>query len=331
MSPGRRTRSALYEQLRIQIAELHDQLGGLPAPHEARAIWHDIWLDETHHSTAIEGNTLVLRQVAHLLDEGRALGNKQLREYMEVCGYSNAAEWVYRHGANTGASSDDALVTLTEIRHVHALALGPVWDVEPHPEAADDERPGSFRRHDIQTFPGGMKPPSWTDVPARLDDWLADADALRGLDAPRLPAELAWLHARFEQVHPFLDGNGRTGRLLLNLLLVRLGYPPAIVRKADRNRYLDALRHADEGDCGPLGELLARAVLDSLHRFVLPALAKPEQLVPLPALATERLGANALRVAAVRGRLEAVKDRDGSWRSSREWVDAYVASRYRRE
>jgi hypothetical protein len=213
---------------------------------------------------------------------------------------------------------------------VHALALGPAWDVAPHPEAGDDEHPGSFRRHDIQTFPGGMKPPPWTDVPARLDDWLADADALRGLDAPRLPAELAWLHARFEQIHPFLDGNGRTGRLLLNLLLARLGYPPAIVRNADRNRYLDALRHADEGDCGPLGELLARAVLDSLHRFVLPALAKPEQLVPLPALATDRLSANALRVAAVRGRLQAVKGRDGVWRGSREWVDEYVASRYRR-
>ncbi|HXE45118.1 MAG TPA: Fic family protein [Conexibacter sp.] len=328
MSPGRRTRSALYEQLRIQIAELHDQLGGLPAPHEARAIWHDIWLDETHHSTAIEGNTLVLRQVAHLLDERRVLGNKQLHEYMEVCGYSNAAEWVYRHGAEP---SDDALLTLTEIRHVHALALGPVWDVAPHPEAGDDERPGSFRRHDIQTFPGGMKPPPWTDVPTRLDDWLADADALRGLDAPRLPAELAWLHARFEQVHPFLDGNGRAGRLLLNLLLARLGYPPAIVRKADRNRYLDALRHADKGDCGPLGELLARAILDSLHRFLLPAVAKPEHLVPLPALARDELSANALRVAAVRGRLEAVKGRDGLWRSSRAWVDEYLASRYRRE
>ena len=73
----RRTRSSLYGRLHAQIAELREQLGGLPAPHEARAIWHDIWLDETHHSTAIEGNTLVLKQVAHLLDEGRAVGNKK--------------------------------------------------------------------------------------------------------------------------------------------------------------------------------------------------------------------------------------------------------------
>ena len=325
-----RTRSALYGRLHAQITELREQFGGLPAPHEARAIWHEIWLDETHHSTAIEGNTLVLKQVAHLLDEGRAVGNKHLREYMEVRGYANAAEWVYQHGVEPDAWSDDALVTLTEIRHVHALALGPVWDVAPHPEAGDDERPGSFRRHDIQAFPGGMKPPSWTDVAIRLDEWLADARALHGLNAPHLPAELAWLHARFEQIHPFLDGNGRTGRLLLNLLLVRIGYPPAIIRKSDRDRYLAALRHADEGDCGPLGEFLARAVLDNLHRFLLPAIAGKEQMLPLPALERDLLSANALRVAAVRGRLQAVKDRDGSWRSSREWVDEYVASRYRR-
>ncbi|MFL5817776.1 MAG: Fic family protein [Conexibacter sp.] len=326
---GRRTRSALYERLHLQIEELR-ALGGLPAPHEAKAIWHDIWLDETHHSTAIEGNTLVLRQVAHLLDEGRAVGNKELREYVEVRGYADAAEWVYRHGVETGGWSGDTLLTLTEVRHVHALALGPVWEVAPHPEAADDERPGSFRRHDIATFPGGMKPPSWTDVAMRMEEWLADAQALRDLDAPHLPAELAWLHTRFEQVHPFLDGNGRAGRLLLNLLLVRLGYPPAIIRKGERARYLAALRRADGGDCGLLGEFLARAVLDNLHRFLLPAVAGTEQLVPLTALARERVSANALRVAAVRGRLEAVKGRDGVWRSSRAWVDEYVASRYRR-
>jgi Fic family protein len=100
---GRRTRSARYERLHEQIRELREQLGGLPTPNEARAIWHDIWLDETHHSTAIEGNTLVLKQVRRLLDEGRAVGSKELWEYMEVRGYANAAEWVYQHGVEPGA------------------------------------------------------------------------------------------------------------------------------------------------------------------------------------------------------------------------------------
>lgn len=144
--------------------------------------------------------------------------------------------------------------------------MTPVWEVAPHPQATPRERPGSFREHDIEPFPGGMKPPDWTEVPVL--------------------------------VHPFLDGNGRAGRLILNLLLVRLGYPPAIIYKGDRSRYLEALRRADRGDPGPLGEFLARAVLNNLYEFVVPAVAGPARLVPLPALATDELNANALRVAS---------------------------------
>jgi hypothetical protein len=121
-----------------------------------------------------------------------------------------------------------------------------------------------------------------------------------------------------------------SGRLVLNLLLVRLGYPPAIIYKGDRSRYLNALRRADAGDPGPLGEFLARAILDNLYKFVVPAIAGPARLVPLPALATDELSANALRVAAVRGRLKAAKAADGGWRSSTAWVEEYFASRYKR-
>jgi hypothetical protein len=100
-----------------------------------------------------------------------------------------------------------------------------------------------------------------------------------------LPEILARLHDGFEKVHPFIDGNGRTGRLLLNLLLVRLGYPPAIVLKQQRPAYLAALQRADGGDYGPLGEILARAIYDNLNRFIVPSLAGPARMVPLAALA----------------------------------------------
>ena len=145
-----------------------------------------------------------------------------------------------------------------------------------------------------------------------------------------LPEQVAALHARFERIHPFLDGNGRAGRLLLNLMLVRLGYPPAIVYKRQRSDYLRALRRADQGDAGQLGELLARAVLDNLYRFVVPAIAGPARLVPLAALADRRITADALRTAAIRGRLPATRSADGQWRSTRNWVDDYLATRYRR-
>ena len=328
---GRPARAAVYERLRVQIGELRDRLGGLPSPVEADGIWRGIWLEEAHHSTAIEGNTLVLKQVEQLLDEGRAVGNKELREYMEVRGYADAANWVYGQAVDPGAWSTGKLLSLTELRHVHRLALAPVWGVAPHPNATDAERPGSFREHDIQPFPTGMQPPPWPEVPAMVADWLSTAQKLGAKSSGAEPEALARLHSSFEQIHPFLDGNGRTGRLILNLLLVRLGYPPAIIYKGDRSRYLGALRRADQGDHGPLAELLARAILDNLHKFVVPAVAGPLRLVALPALASKQISANALRVAATRGRLQASKAADGTWRSTRAWVDEYLAGRYERE
>lgn len=327
---GRRSREDIYRQLDDAVADLRTRLGGLPSPTEAEDIWGNIWFQEAHNSTAIEGNTLVLREVELLLSEGRAVGDKQLAEYLEVRGYADAAEWVYQQGLAPGEWSAGDLITLTEVRHVHRVAMAKVWEEAPHPDATPDEGPGGFRRHGIRAFPGGMQPPDWPAVPALMSDWVAAASALRSVDRP-LPEAIAGLHARFEQIHPFLDGNGRAGRLLTNLLLIRLGYPPAIVRKGDRSRYLERLRRADQGDPGPLGEFLARAVTDTLMRFIVPAVAGPARLVPLAALADDVLSARALRTAAERGRLRAQRDDRGQWRSSRRWVDDYRASRYRRE
>lgn len=113
-------------------------------------------------------------------------------------------------------------------------------------------------------------------------------------------------------------------------MLGRLGYPPAIIYKRDRDKYLQAMRRADREDLGPLGELIARSVTANLYRFVLPAVAGPVKLIPLAALASRDLSENALRVAATRGRLRAVKGDDGAWRSSKKWVAEYRRSRYRR-
>lgn len=323
---GRPTRTAIYAQLADQIADL-DRLGGLPTPEEAADIWGDVWLQEAHNSTAIEGNTLVLREVEILLSEGRVVGNKELTEYMEVRGYGRTADWVYAQGR--GETPTGSLITLSDVRTVHKVAIEPVWEIAPHPVAGEDEGPGSFRRHNIKAFPGGMRPPDWTDVHPQITDWVRRTNRLTDVDAD-VPEQMASLHAEFERIHPFLDGNGRAGRLAMNLILLRRGFPPAIIRKRDRTRYLTYLRKADAGEVGPLGELIARALMDVLLRFVVPAVAGPTRLVPIQSLVDNGLTVRALRAAAERGRLKAQRDDQGKWLSSRAWVEEYRKGRHRR-
>jgi fido (protein-threonine AMPylation protein) len=334
---GRPSRQTIFAQVHSAVAELHDRLGGLPSPHEAEDIWGDIWYHEAHNSTAIEGNTLALHQVELLLRENRTVGSKELREYNEVRGYADAAQWVYSQAATSAVHRRaDDLLTLQDLRNIHHAAMTPVWSVAPHPAATADEAPGNFRRHNIQPFRGGMRPPDFTEVPAQLSSWLADVQRLwvrRATDPPPstpLIQRVAERHAEFERIHPFLDGNGRVGRLSTNLVLVRMGYPPIIVDKRDRARYLTALDRADRGDVGALAELFARAMLASLNRFIIPAVAGPARFVPLAALANRNVSARALRQAAERGRLRATKGDDGLWRSSRRLVEQYVKSRHQR-
>jgi len=325
----------VYDRLERALVELNGRFGGLPNPKEAQSIWDDIWHQEAHHSTALEGNTLVLREVQALLDDGRAVGAKSLSEYNEVRGYADAARWVYGQALEPGDWHDGRLITVNEVRSVHHAAMTPVWDVAPHPDAKGSEGPGSFREHDIHPFSGGMVPPPWPLVPSMLQQWVEDvcrAGELIGgavLDAP-LPELLARLHNEFEKIHPFIDGNGRAGRLVLNLVLVRLGHPPVIIFKRQRAAYLAAMQRADAGDYGSLGELIARAMIDNLNRFIVPNVAGPARLVPLAALVDATMTLPALRQAAQRGRLDAVQGSDGIWRSSRRAVDAYKATKHQR-
>ncbi|WP_219667143.1 Fic family protein [Streptomyces bambusae] len=326
----------MYNRLAGALTELNERFGGLPSPREAQEIWDDIWHQEAHHSTALEGNTLVLREVEALLDQGRAVGAKPLREYNEVQGYAEAARWVYGQALEPDAWHDGRLITLAEVRHIHHVAMTPFWNVAPHPDASGREAPGNFREHDIEAFAEGMTPPPWPLVPAQVEQWVSDVCALglrieRNEDLGRpLPEELANTHNQFERIHPFLDGNGRTGRLVMNLVLVRLGYPPIIILKRQRDAYLAGLRRADAGDCGALGELIARAMEDNLNRFIVPNVAGPARMVPLAALVDEELSLAALRQAAQRGRLNATQGADGVWRSSRRSVEAYKAAKHRR-
>jgi hypothetical protein len=346
---GRPSRLAVFDRFNRAVRDLYGATGGLPRPIESEEIWEGIWFEETHNSTALEGNTLVLREVKTLLEEGVAVGEKELREYLEVQGYAEAAMWAYSQAFEhpvhdeTGAASSP-LISVGELRELHRLVVEPVWRHFPPADHGTAEGPGSYRTHDIEAFPNGMRPPPWPDVPPQVTDWLKAANSMieyftewlrpspENFDytdpASHPISRLAHLHAHFERIHPFRDGNGRTGRLVLNLMLVRMFYPPAVIKKRDRMKYLKALDRADRGDPCPLGELLARSLIHGINRFLLPNLAGPQGLVPLSSLADKDLSNIALRRAAERGRLRAQRE-DDQWYSTRKWVNEYKASRRR--
>jgi Fic family protein len=325
---GRPSRQQVFESLDQARADLQG-IGGIPEPTVFQDVWSDIWKEETHNSTAIEGNTLRLRQVQLLLEDGVVSGShKELREWLEVKAYGDAARWVYHHAYMGRVERPETLITEPDIKRIHDLVVRSVWAHFPPEGLVRGEEPGAYRKKDVDPLRPGLTPVICSDVGPRLQNWLASANDEPDQE-PHIIERLADLHASFERIHPFPDGNGRAGRLVLTLLLVRLGYPPAIIHKDERTKYLRALQRADEGETGPLGELLARSVRDGIYRFLMPALAGPLSVVPLAGLASPDLSRYALVAAAQRGRLKAHKYA-GGWYSTRQWVDEYKTSRRRK-
>lgn len=326
MPVGRPSREQVFKSLDQARNDLVI-IGGLPEPTVFQDVWADIWVEETHNSTAIEGNTLRRRQIQLLLEDGVVSGSAhELKEWLEAKAYGEAARFAY-HRAFEGRYDGRGLIAETDIRRIHHITVESVWVHFPPEGLRRDEKPGGYRTGDIEPLRNGLTPPAKSLIPSLVSDWLEEANS----DPPEdchLIEHLAALHANFERIHPFPDGNGRAGRLILSLLLVGHGYPPAIVYKAERKRYLRALQRADEDDPSSLGELLARSVRDGIHRFLVPSLAGPLSVVPLAGLADDDLSQAALVAAAQRERLKANKY-GGNWYSTRKWVDEYKKSRRR--
>ena len=327
MAVGRPSREQVFRSLDQARNDLV-VIGGLPEPTVFQDVWTDIWIEETHNSTAIEGNTLRRKQIQLLLEDGVVSGSAhELKEWLEAKAYGEAARWAYQ-AAFEARFSGESVVTETNIRRIHHIIVESVWVHFPPDGLRRDETPGGYRTGEIEPLRVGLRPPAKSLISSLIGDWVKAANN----DPPSdwHPIEhLAALHAEFERIHPFPDGNGRAGRLVLSALLVQHGYPPAIIYKGERKRYLNRLERADNGDPGPLGELLARSVREGIYRFLVPSLAGPLSVVPLAGLADNELSRSALVAAAQRGRLRANKY-SGAWYSTRQWVEDYKKSRHRR-
>lgn len=311
----------------------------LPLIDEEPALWHDVLVDDAHHSSAIEGNQATRADVDRIArGETPQQPRLPMRDALEIEGYREAANWTYGNALATPASAgpasagDKPLLTLEDVRTVHHKLVSSVWPTFPPAQLKPKEGPGSFRVTEIKPFPEGMRPPTHPLVPAEMTRWVDGLNANRPAGHGAVAAFLARAHVDFEQIHPFRDGNGRTGRLLTSMLAIRLGFPPVIVRSTQRRTYLRAMMDADRGETDGLANLIAAALLRGFGQLgVVERL--PIDVVPQPfaALASANgLTVNALRNAVARSRLRAVRTPETGWVSTQRWFDAYRTSAHQR-
>ena len=200
----------------------------------------------THHSTAIEGNTLTQSETEIVLEKGITIAGKSLADHLEVVGHKEALDFVRM------LASGDEEIGERQIREIHALVM----------KGQHQADIGAYRTLDVRAAGTDFTYPSHLKVPELMKEfasWLSCADRSEAIGF------VTEAHFRFVTIHPFRDGNGRVGRLLMNLWLLRLAYPIAVIPVERRAEYIDALVAAQSGgDLDPLRSLVAESVLAGL-------------------------------------------------------------------
>ena len=187
---------------------------------ETEALRQEFIVEHTYNSNAIEGNTLTLQETQLVL-QGITIDQKPLKDHLEAVGYKEAYEYMEQ------LAREQRELTLHEICSIHSLVL-----------ADRQEDRGRFRRVPVRIAGALTSPVQPYQIEPMMSALLADMDSLyRHL---HVVEKAALFHLRFEAIHPFIDGNGRTGRLLMNLQLIKAGYPPINVKFSDRRRYYQA-------------------------------------------------------------------------------------------
>lgn len=189
---------------------------------------HRYEVDLAHHSTAIEGNTLTKSETQIVIEKGITIAGKPLIDHLEVVGHKEALDFVIELAKSSSPVSE------WDVRGIHSLVM----------KGQAQDHSGAWRRLDVKaagtdySYPSHLKVP---DLMAEFIDWMSGPVNLH----PVCFASEA--HLRFVTIHPFQDGNGRLGRLLLNLLLLKSGYPIAVIQLQQRPAYIAALEAAQQG------------------------------------------------------------------------------------
>lgn len=208
-------------------------------------------IELTYTSNAIEGNTLTRRETVLVVEKGLTVGGKLLTEHLEATNHAQALDWII-----TQIKRKPINLTAKDVLHIHNVIL----------KGIDDDNAGHYRSVPVRisgttvVLPNPRKVP---DLMQEFGEWLATG---QGLHPVELAAEA---HYRLVTIHPFADGNGRSARLLMNMILLMSGYPAAIIRKRDRLAYIESLEKAQLG--GPKDDyfkIISKAVDRSLDIYL---------------------------------------------------------------
>jgi len=277
-----------------------------PLPSDTvRRLNEDLRVFLTYHSNAIEGNSLSLQETQMVIDYGVTIHGHPLREYLEANNHAEAYQYV------TTLVEKSNRITIETILTLHSLVMDKILGSK-----------GQFRRVPVSIRGSNMTPPPAHQVEQLMHEWTTWIYR-EGLEYdPVTRAAIA--HHGFEAVHGFEDGNGRVGRLLLNLTLMQEGYPPALLLNDWRTRYIHSLNTANAGNYGPLLNVIGQSVEAGLDLYleacaVVPDYQPLRELVDASGYPLEYLS-----WLARQGRIDAVK-RGGRWHSTLEAIEKYKA------
>lgn len=201
------------------------------------------------HSTGIEGNRLTLQETSLVLKEGIDISGKPLKDSVEVKNLGIAFDFLYE------LAQEDVPITENYLKQIHKLIIGSDASLSP----------GDYRNIGVIITSSEHTPPEPFEVPIRmreLFDWIKDNQEQN----PLITAAVA--HHELVKIHPFKDGNGRTARLLLNLILLKSGFPICNIKRTERPDYYNALSLADDGEYEPIVEVVTKNCTSLFEEYI---------------------------------------------------------------
>ena len=235
-----------------QIDALQQQLASLRPLNtgELARLREEFAIENTYHSNAMEGSTLTLRETALVLQEGVTIAQKPLKDHLEAIGHRDAFQYIESLASNRNPLDESA------IKDIHALVL-----------MNDRENKGTYRRVAVQIMGTSHVPTPPYLVEEQMQQLLACHE--RTKTQAHVLMAIALFHLRFESIHPFIDGNGRTGRLLMNLELMKAGLLPVNIKFADREQYYNCFDdYHTTGKPDMFAALLAAYEQEQLEHYI---------------------------------------------------------------